>query len=121
MKSILVVDDEANIRTLFADELTDEGYEVRAAASVREGWEKLAQRMVDLVILDIRMPEESGLEMLEELRSRHPRLPIIMCTALRALEDDYTIWQSHVAAFLPKPVDLDDLIAKVHETIGAPD
>jgi len=121
MKSILVVDDEAHIRTLFADELTDEGYEVHTAASVHEGWEEISRQLPDLVILDIRMPEESGLEMLEELRSRHPRLPIMMCTALRALEDDYTIWQSKVSAFLAKPVDLDDLITKVQGAIGVPD
>ncbi len=121
MKSILVVDDEEHIRLLFQDELTDEGYHVRTAASAREGWEKLKERMPDLVILDIRMPEQSGLEMLEELRQRYPHLPIIMCTALKALQDDYTIWESQVAAFVSKPVDLDDLIVKVQDAIGAPD
>ncbi len=119
MKQILVVDDEKNIRRLFQEELIDEGYQVAVASGGREALEKIAARVPDLMILDIRMPDMTGLELLEELRATHPDLPVIVCTALRALQDDYTVWESRIAAFLPKPVDLDELKAKVAACIGA--
>lgn len=118
MKQILVVDDEKNIRQLFQEELIDEGYQVAVASGGREALEKIAARVPDLMIVDIRMPDMTGLELIEEVRKTHPDLPIIICTALRALQDDYTIWESQVAAFLPKPVDLDELKAKVAECLG---
>lgn len=118
MKQILVVDDEKNIRQLFQEELIDEGYQVAVASGGREALEKIAARIPDLMIVDIRMPDMTGLELIEEVRKTHPDLPILICTALRALQDDYTIWESQVAAFLPKPVDLDELKAKVAECLG---
>lgn len=118
MKQILVVDDEKNIRQLFQEELIDEGYQVAVADSGKEALAKLAQRKPDLMIVDIRMPEMTGLELLQEIRRSHKDIPIIVCTALRALQDDYTIWESQVSAFLAKPVDLDELKAKVAEIIG---
>jgi len=60
----------------------------------------------------------TGLELMQEVRKEHKDLPMIVCTALRALQDDYTIWESQVSAFLAKPVDLDELISKVREIIG---
>lgn len=118
MKSILVVDDEAAIRELFADELEDAGYRVVAAASAEEALEKMSFGRPDLVILDIRMPGKTGLELVAELRAMYKDLPIIVCTALRGLHDDYTLWEGHVAAYLTKPVDMNELRAKVKEAIG---
>jgi CheY-like chemotaxis protein len=118
MKQILVVDDEKNIRQLFQEELLDEGYVVTVADGGREALEKIAARKPDLVIVDIRMPDMNGLELMQEIRKDYQDLPIIVCTALRALQDDYTIWESQVSAFLAKPVDLDDLKQRVKDCIG---
>jgi len=118
MKHILIVDDEKNIRQLFQEELIDEGYQVTVADGGRKALESIAARPPDLAILDIRMPDITGLELMEEIRKTHPDLPIIVCTALRALQDDFTIWESRVSAFISKPVDLDDLKQKVKDCIG---
>jgi DNA-binding response OmpR family regulator len=118
MKKILVVDDEKNIRQLFRDELTEDGFEVEIAGSGREALEKIAANTPDLVVLDIRMDDMTGIEVLQELRKTHAALPVIMCTAVRGLQDDFTIWDSHVSDYITKPVDLEDLKAKVKKALS---
>lgn len=118
MKQILVVDDEKNIRQLFQEELIDEGYRVAVASGGKEALEKIEKRTPDLIIVDIRMPDMTGLELMEKVREKYKDLPMIVCTALRALQDDYAIWEAQVSGFLAKPVDLDELKAKVVECIG---
>ncbi|HUU68853.1 MAG TPA: response regulator, partial [Planctomycetota bacterium] len=71
----------------------------------------------DLVILDIRMPDMHGLEVLSRIREDHKDLPVIMCTAVHGLKDDYTVWDAQVAGYLTKPIDLDDLVYKVQEVL----
>jgi len=118
MARILVVDDEKNIRTLFQMELEEAGYEVETAAGGEEALRAMKSARIDLFIIDIRMPDMTGLELMQRIREREPKVPIIVCTALKALENDYTIWESHVDAFLPKPVDLEDLKSKVAKALG---
>lgn len=118
MKHILIVDDEENILTLFEDELTEAGYRVSLADSGAAALDVVEKDAPDLVILDIRMPNMHGVEVLEKIREKHKDLPVIMCTALQGMRDDYTIAQANVAGYLTKPIDLDELRAKVKEVIG---
>ncbi len=118
MKRILVVDDEKNIRTLFRDELEEDGYEVETAGSGQEALDKVAQRVPDLMVLDIRMEDMTGLEVLEEIRKTHESLPVIMCTAVRGLQDDFTVWDSKVSDYITKPVDLDVLKEKIKKALA---
>jgi len=113
MNKILVVDDEKNIRILFRDELEEAGYVVELAESGKEALQKVEAAAPDLVILDIRMADMTGIEVLQAIREKHKDLPVIMCTAVRGLKDDFTIWDAEVFAYLTKPVDLDELKAKV--------
>src|SRR5262245_57013545 len=100
MSRILVVDDEKNIRGLFRDEFEEEGYKVDIAGSGKEALQKIAAGAPDLVILDIRMEDMTGLEVLAELRKTHEKLPVIMCTAVRHLQDDFTVWDAHVSDYI---------------------
>lgn len=118
MKRILVVDDEKNIRALFRDELEEEGYEVEIAGGGREALEKIEKKLPDLVVLDVRMEDMTGLEVLEEVRKKHENLPVIMCTAVRGLQDDFTVWDSKVSDYITKPVDLDVLKEKIKKALG---
>jgi len=118
MKKILVVDDEKNIRILFRDELEDDGYEVDTAESGTEALEKVAENPPDLIVLDIRLADMSGIEVLEEIRKTNEELPVIMCTAVRGLKDDFTIWDSKVSDYITKPVDLEDLKAKIKKALS---
>lgn len=118
MKRILVVDDEKNIRALFRDELEEDGYEVETAGSGQEALDKVAERAPDLIVLDIRMEDMTGLEVLEQVRRDHEQLPVIMCTAVRGLQDDFTVWDSKVSDYITKPVDLDVLKEKIKKALG---
>lgn len=118
MKRILVVDDEKNIRTLFRDELEEDGYEVETAGSGQEALDKVAERTPDLIVLDIRMEDMTGLEVLEQVRKDHETLPVIMCTAVRGLQDDFTVWDSKVSDYITKPVDLDILKDKIKKALA---
>jgi len=118
MKHILVVDDEQNILTLFEDELTEAGYRVSLANSGLAALKKVDEDKPDLVILDIRMPNMHGLEVLERIREKDEHLPVLMCTALQGMRDDFTVVESKISGYLTKPVDLDELRAKVKEIIG---
>lgn len=118
MKRILVVDDEKNIRALFRDELEEDGYEVETAGGGQEALDKVAERAPDLIVLDIRMEDMTGLEVLEQVRRDHEQLPVIMCTAVRGLQDDFTVWDSKVSDYITKPVDLDVLKEKIKKALG---
>jgi DNA-binding NtrC family response regulator len=78
VKKILVVDDEANIRRLYTDELTDAGYRVLGAANWEEARRALDNERFDLVTLDIRMGEgPDGIEALRLIKELHPGLPVV--------------------------------------------
>ena len=117
-KKLLIVDDERNIRTLFRDELEEAGYEVRTAGTGHDALEKVEEELPDLVVLDIRMEDMTGLEVLEQIRLKHEVLPVIMCTAVRGLQDDFTVWDSKVSDYITKPVDLDVLKQKIEKALG---
>lgn len=118
MKRILVADDEANIRLLLEAVLTEEGHEVIAVATGREAVRKIIKDDYDLIILDIKMPDMNGLEVVQRIRELNRTTPVIICSAFKHLEDDYVIKTGGVAAYLTKPVNLQELKAKVGELLA---
>jgi len=92
MSRLLVVDDEQDICRLFAAELEDEGYQVETAGSAAAAAALLTSREFDLVVLDIQMPGESGLQTLQEIVRDKPDLPVILCTAYSCYKDDFSSW-----------------------------
>ena len=85
--TILVVDDEKNIREGLAEYLRMEGYELKTAADGREGFAAVETGEVDLVITDLRMPAMSGGELLRQVGSRYPSVPVIVLTGHGTVED----------------------------------
>jgi DNA-binding NtrC family response regulator len=115
-KKILVVDDEANIRILYADELTEEGYEVVTAANTAEAVEKLQESEFDLAVLDIKLKNESGIELLQKLVKERHDMPVILCSAFSCYKDDFSAWLAD--GYIVKSGNLDELkqeIARVLE------
>ncbi len=115
METILVVDDDKNFRLLLEAELTLEGYEVVLAENGLAALKKIKEGAPDLVILDLKMPDLHGLEVLKTIREKNKELPIIVCTAYEKMRDDYAIWSGGVAAFLTKPLDLENLKDIIYE------
>jgi two-component system response regulator (stage 0 sporulation protein F) len=81
MARVLVVDDDDSIRFLLKEELLSDGHDVRTAADGISALRAVEERQPDVVVLDIKMPGMSGLEVLERLKRDHPRLPIFLLTA----------------------------------------
>ena len=111
MAKILVVDDEKSIRALCAEELSEEGYEVITTGEGKEVMGLIARENPSAVVLDIRMEDCDGLDLLQELRNAYPELPIILNTAYDSYRDDV----KSVAAdyYVVKSFDLSELKAKI--------
>lgn len=92
MRKLLVVDDEKNIRRLYSQDLSEEGYQVVTAASASEAVEKLTGNHYDLVVLDIKLKNESGLDLLQKIVKERHDLPVILCTAFSCYKDDFSTW-----------------------------
>src|SRR5690348_1026553 len=81
-KTVLVVDDERTVTDALSLWLIDNGYEVTAALTGREGLERFKQQRVDIVITDLRLPDISGFELIAAIRQKDSNVPIIVITAL---------------------------------------
>ena len=107
MNRILVVDDEANIRLLYTEELTDEGYEVVTAGNISEATERLQEGAFDLAVLDIKLKNESGIELLQQLVKDRHDMPVILCSAFSCYKDDFSAWLAD--GYVVKSGDLTEL------------
>jgi len=107
MSKLLVVDDEANIRLLYSEELADEGYEVVTAANIAEATEKLQLNIFDLAVLDIKLKNESGIELLQQLVKERHDMPVILCSAFSCYKDDFSAWLAD--GYVVKSGDLTEL------------
>ena len=116
MKTVLVVDDEPAVRATLRAILEDEGYAVREAPHGRAMLEMLAREPVDLVLMDVMMPDGDGREAYRELRARPdlPDVPVVMMSA--AIRPDGV--DPTIAAFLQKPFELNHLLALVARLLG---
>lgn len=116
MKRILVVDDEADIRLLYQEELQEAGYQVAVAADGQEALRMVQQGRPDLMTIDIKMPGMDGVELLRRVREIYRDLPIIICTAYGDFKHDFATWASD--AYLTKSADLAELKGKVSELLA---
>ncbi|MFH1077453.1 MAG: response regulator [Pseudomonadota bacterium] len=87
MPRVLVIDDENHIRYLYKEELTDEGYEVSLAGSAKEALDILKDDKFDVAVLDIKLGDTGGLDLLQHLHELYPSLPVIICTAYDSFQD----------------------------------
>src|SRR5437899_2137096 len=116
--SVLIVDDEAEIRESLQTLLELEGFEVEAAGPGEDGLSQMANRPFDLVLLDLTLPGRNGMEILSEIHSHDPHLPVIMITAYGTVENAVRAMQSGAANFVQKPWDNEKLLADVRAAVG---
>ena len=111
MDRILVVDDDESIQMLFADELTEEGYNVTTTGNASGVMALIKKKQPDLVVLDIKMGRDSGLDLLVDIRNAYYNLPVILCTAYSTFKYDL----KSIAAdyYVVKSSDLSELINRI--------
>lgn len=117
MAKILVVDDEEHIRLLYSEELSEAGYEVITAADGYKLIEKIEEQKPDVVILDIKMIDYNGLDLLQKIRNKFYNLPVILCTAYDTFKEDI----KSIAAdyYVIKSFDLTELKNKISMALDA--
>lgn len=113
---ILLVDDEMPFVETMTKRLTKRGFEILKAFSGHQGLEHLsAEASVDVVILDVKMPEMDGIAALREIKRAHPLVEVIMLTGHATVETAIEGMRQGAFDYLMKPCDIEDLIAKVRE------
>ena len=116
MSRILVVDDEANIRLLYSEELADEGYEVVTAGNMAEATARLQDAEFDLAILDIKLKNESGIDLLQKLVKERHEMPVILCSAFSCYKDDFSAWLAD--GYIVKSGDLTELKQEITRVLA---
>ena len=110
-RSILVVDDEADIRSLLSDLLKDEGYRVQQAKTGAEAIAAVAKSMPDLVMMDVKLPDQDGLAVLRQLKREHADLEVIVMTAFGGSSSAIKAMEHGAYDYVTKPFEIDDLLA----------
>ncbi|MEZ5354462.1 MAG: sigma-54 dependent transcriptional regulator [Bryobacteraceae bacterium] len=116
---ILVIDDEADIRESLADLLTLEGYQVELAVNATEGLAKFESTPWDLVLLDLMMPDRSGMEVLADIRERDTETPVAMITAYGSVEVAVNALKNGATDYFSKPWDNEKLVLGIGGMIGS--
>jgi len=112
---ILIVDDDDALRVLYEKELARAGYDVVTVDSAQAAVETASEQSFALVILDIEMPDLSGIDMLSQLRQIEPDTPVILNTAYSTYKQDFQSWLAD--AYVMKSSDLEPLKRKIKELI----
>ena len=111
--TILIVDDEANLRSTMAAILERAGYSVSTASDASQALQSLNEQPYDLLFLDLRMPDVDGMEALPQIHSRWPDLPILILTAVISLDTASQAMDLGARGYLLKPVDPELILKRV--------
>jgi len=115
--TILVVDDESEIREGLELLLRGEGYGVSSAETGGAGLEKLEQHPYDLLLLDVSLPDRNGLEMLKEIHRRDPQLSVVLITAYGSIDMARAAFKNGAMDYITKPWSNDELLAQVAQAV----
>jgi DNA-binding NtrC family response regulator len=116
MAKILIVDDEINVRRLYSEELRSEGYQTVSASTVKEAMDSVEKENPDLVVLDIKLGEESGIDALMRIAKQRKHLPVILNSAYSMYRDNFQTWAAD--AYIVKSVDLAPLKEKIRDLLA---
>ncbi len=119
---VLIIDDDARVRTVLHHRLEREGYEVVEAENgdqaidiMKHGDHALT---IDLILCDIRMPGSSGIEVIQHFNAQFPSIPIIVLTGYPDMDLAITLLKLGVSDYLVKPVERDALVAAVNKAVS---
>jgi DNA-binding NtrC family response regulator len=114
---ILIVDDEANLLKTLSDILQKNGYGVSVARNARAALETLGKGTFDIALLDVRMPNMDGVELLERIKEKHHGLEVIVMTAYGTIETAIRSTKLGAFAYMLKPLDIDEMLMNVQKIV----
>jgi len=116
MAKLLIVEDEETLRDLYEEELADEGYQVATASNGVEAMECIKNDGIDLIIMDISMPEMDGIEALGKVRTMKKKIPVIIYTAYSNYKSNFMTWTADV--YLTKSSNLEELKKMINKLLA---
>ncbi len=116
--SILLIDDEENLRRTLALILGREGYHVETASTIKEARERVETCTYNLIFLDLKLPDANGLSFLPELRKRFPTTPVLILTAHDKLDSAVEAVRHGARDYLLKPLDPLTIIKRVKDVLA---
>jgi DNA-binding NtrC family response regulator len=116
-KSILIVDDDESTRRSLSLILGKKGYETETAGTGRGALEKAKRRFFNLALLDIRLPDMEGVELLMPLKRMHPNMIVFMITGYPSLETSVRTSLEGALAYITKPLNMDTVLTAVREAL----
>src|SRR2546428_3529622 len=117
VKPVWIVDDDRSIRWVLEKALAREGIAYKTFASARDVLQALQQSQPQVLVSDIRMPGESGLTLLNNIRERFPHVPVIIMTAYSDLDSAVSAFQGGAFEYLPKPFDLPKAVELIRRAV----
>lgn len=114
--NILIIDDDLDLSMITADMLEDNGYNVKTASNTEKGYSILQNEKIDLIILDINLPDSIGFDFCKEIRTEST-IPIIFISARTSKTDKITGLDIGGDDYLPKPYSLEELLSRVNANI----
>lgn len=121
MKKILIIDDEAIIRVSCERALQAEGFSTGVASGGREGLEILGKDKYDVVLLDLKMPDMDGMEVLNNIKSSWPDIHVIMISGYSTVDTAVQALRRGAVNFIQKPFSPDTLISAINDIADTPD
>ncbi|MBN1224407.1 MAG: sigma-54-dependent Fis family transcriptional regulator, partial [Candidatus Aminicenantes bacterium] len=118
-KKILVVDDEKLIRWSLSQKLSQWNYEVITAETANEAINAFEEELPDLLILDVNLPDKKGTDLLEEIKSNWPEVPVIMITAYGTIDEAVAAMRQGAYDFITKPIDDIKLQSTINNALEA--
>ncbi len=114
---ILLVDDEANVRTVFSDVLKRVGYQVKAVEDGHKAIKEVEEKTYNLALVDLRMPKMDGIEILENIKKRKPQIPVIIYTAHGSITTAVEAMRKGASDYLNKPFSPEELKLSIRKAL----
>ncbi|MBZ4682930.1 MAG: two-component system, response regulator, stage 0 sporulation protein [Fusobacteriaceae bacterium] len=119
IKTVLIIDDEPTIRFLLKEIISDMGYEVLEASRAEKGLQLIKKEKIDLILLDIQLPNMNGLEAIQQIRKINKEVPVFMITAFHNMKNVVEMLDVEIQGFIPKPFEILELKNKISKILEA--
>jgi two-component system response regulator HydG len=121
MESLLIVDDDIDLCTVLKEELAEVGYNVEFVNNVNNAFEHLSNNHVDLILLDLKMPEQNGFDLLRRLEKYNEKIKVIILTAYADVRSAIDTAIMGANDFISKPYDFDELLITIRNVLQRDD